>query len=284
MRKLLIHCCFWFYLVLSLLIFGLVTTAPAVAQTYSVSVVPQLTPVAIHKDWAPILEKLGAETGLTFELVVEPSIPAFEETLLEGTPDFAFMNPYHCIIAKRHKGYIPLLRDSANMLEGILVVRKDSAINSLGELNEQSVAFPAPNAFAASLLIRAQLAKNHVNIIPNYVKTHSNVYRSVLIGDAMAGGGVNNTFEREPADVRDQLRILYVTPQSAPHALEANPRIPKAVRNKVIASFIKLSKDPANAAFFDGIQIPKPVPADYSRDYKPLEVLGLDKFAVIGSQ
>jgi len=267
-----------------MLMFGQALAAPTAAQTYSISVVPQLTPVAIHQDWTPILEKLGTATGLTFELVVESSIPAFEESILSGTPDFAFMNPYHCIIAKHHKGYIPLLRDSANMLEGILVVRKDSPINSLDELNEQSVAFPAPNAFAASLLIRAQLAKNHVNIIPNYVKTHSNVYRSVLLGDAIAGGGVNNTFEREPADVREQLRILYVTPQSAPHALGANPRITKAVRDKVITSFIQLSKDPANAALFDAIQMPKPIQADYSRDYKPLEALGLDKFAVTGGQ
>jgi phosphonate transport system substrate-binding protein len=284
MRKLLIYFRSGFYLALVLLTFGQAMAATAAVQTYSIFVVPQLTPVAIHKAWTPILEKLGAATGLAFELTVEPSIPAFEEALVSGTPDFAFMNPYHCIIAKRHKGYIPLLRDSANMLEGILVVRKDSPVNSLEELNGQTVSFPAPNSFAASLFIRAQLAKKHVNIIPNYVKTHSNVYRSVLLGDAAAGGGVNNTFQREPADVRDQLRILYVTPQSAPHALAANPRIPKAVRAKVIASFIKLATDPANAALFDAIQMPKPVQADYSRDYKPLEALGLDEFAVTGSE
>ena len=272
------------YLILGILMAGLTMTAHAVDRPYSVYIVPQLTPVAIHKAWTPVLEKLGKATGLTFELIVKPSIPAFEEALVGGAPDFAFMNPYDFIVAKRHKGYIPLLRDSANMLEGILVVRKDSPVKSVAELDAQTVAFPAPNAFAASLLMRAQLAKTHVNIIPSYVKTHSNVYRSVLLGDASAGGGVNNTFEREPADVRDQLRILYVTPQSAPHPLAANPRVPKAVRAKVLASFIKLAADPANAALFDAVQIPKPVPADYARDYQSLEALGLDKFAVTGSE
>jgi len=143
---------FGFYLVLGLLMFGQAFATTVAPQTYSISIVPQFAPVAIHKDWAPILEKLGAATGLTFEIVVESSIPVFEKSLAEGTPDFAFMNPYHCIIAKRDKGYIPLLRDSAKMLEGILVVRKDSPVTSLNELNGQSVAFPAPN----------------------YVKTHSN--------------------------------------------------------------------------------------------------------------
>ena len=275
---------FFRYILYSIL--GLLMSAQVMAagQSYSVFVVPQITPVAIHKAWAPVLEKLGAETGLTFELVVKPSIPDFEEALSSGTPDFAFMNPYHFIVAKRHKGYIPLLRDSATLLEGILVVRKDSPLQAVEELNGQTVAFPAPNAFAASLFMRAQLASKHITINPSYVKTHSNVYRSVLLGDAAAGGGVNNTFEREPADVRDQLRVLYITPKSAPHPLAVNPRISKAVRAKVLAGFIKLAADPANAELFNAIQIPKPVAADYARDYKALEALGLDKFAVSGSE
>ena len=272
------------YGLLGILASSLIMAANAADRPYSVYVVPQLTPVAIHKAWAPVLEKLGQATGLVFQLIVKPSIPAFEEALASGAPDFAFMNPYDFIVAKRHKGYIPLLRDSANMLEGILVVRKDSPIKSIEELDAQTVAFPAPNAFAASLLMRAQLAKKHVYIIPSYVKTHSNVYRSVLLGDASAGGGVNNTFEREPADVREQLRILYVTPPSVPHPLAANPRVPKTVRAKVLASFINLATIPANAALFDAIQIPKPVPADYARDYRSIEALGLDEFAVTGSE
>jgi phosphonate transport system substrate-binding protein len=98
--------------------------------------------------------------------------------------------------------------------------------------------------------------------------------------DVVAGGGVNNTFEREPTDIHDQLRVLYETPGFAPHPLMANSRISEALRAKVTASFIALAADPANAALFDAIQMPKPIAADYGRDYLALEKLGLEKFTV----
>ncbi len=270
------------------LIVGILVSAPSMGEDeinkpYNFYIVPQLSPVAIHKAWTPVLEKLATLTSQTFELHVESSIPAFEQAMATGEPDFAFMNPYHMIVAKRENGYIPLLRDSKNMLEGILVIRKGSEINALEDLKGKTLSFPAPNAFAASLYMRALLHKQNISITPNYVKTHSNVYRSVLLGDVAAGGGVNNTFLREPKDVNDQLQVLYVTPKTAPHPLAVNPKIPEAVRSKIVAAFMQLAADPANAELFDAIQMPIPVQADYSRDYQALEALGLDKFAVSGS-
>lgn len=272
------------YLLLAVMVSGVSSAAETEAKVYSVYIVPQLTAIATQKAWEPVLNKLSTATGLNFELVVMPSIPTFEAQLYKGAPDFAFVNPYHSIVAKRQQGYIPLLRDSATMLYGIVVVRKDDPIDSIEKLAGKKVSFPAPNAFAASLAIQATLAKKHIDIIPSFVKTHSNVYLSVLMEDTAAGGGVNNTFEREPSDVRDQLRILYVTPSFAPHPLMANPRIPEALRAKVITSFIDLAADPANAAIFNNIQMPKPIAADYRRDYLDLEKLGLDKFAAYGSE
>ena len=261
----------------------LLSAAESESKIYSVSIVPQLTSVEMHKAWSPVLAKLTAATGLSFELSLSPRIPDFERKLSEGEPDFAFMNPYHMLIAKRKQGYIPLVRNSENLLKGMLLVEKDSPVQSLADLNGKVVAFPAPNSFGASLYIRAQLAKMHISFTPRYVQTHTNVYRGVLMGDVAAGGGVNYTFEREPKDVRERLRVLYVTPDSAPHPFAAHPRIPAPVREKIIESFIILAADPDNAGLFAGIQMPKPIRADYARDYLPLESLGLDKFAVTGN-
>ena len=270
------------YLLFAVIVSGVIIAVASETENkvYSVYIVPQLTALSTHKAWRPVLDKLAAATGLNFELMIVPTIPAFEASLYKGKADFAFVNPYHCIVAKKRQGYIALLRDSSELLKGIVVVRNDSPITSVAELDGKTVAFPAPNAFAASLLIQALLAEKQISIVPSFVKTHSNVYRSVVMEDVVAGGGVNNTFDREPADVRDQLRILYVTPGFAPHPLMANPRISAALRAKVTASFIALAADPTNAALFDAIQIPKPMAANYRRDYLALEKLGLEKFTV----
>ena len=257
--------------------------ADNVDQSLIISVVPQLAPVAIHKAWTPVLQKLTEETGISFQLDVPASIPEFEKKLAAGIPDLAFMNPYHMVVVEHLHTYTPLLRDSANLLTGIIIVRKDSGINDLQDLKGKTLAFPAPNAFAASLLLRALLAQKHIDIQPIYVKNHSNVYRSILLNDVSAGGGVNNTFEREPIDVQEQLKILYVSPTWAPHPLAVHQRITPELQHKIMQAFFKLAENRDNDELFNAIQIPKPVAADYSRDYQPLELLDLNKFAVSGS-
>ena len=261
------------------LFFSSLCTAAEEKKVYTVYIVPQFTALEIHKNWIPLLDKLSEATKLKFELKIAPSIPAFEQAVFAGEADFAFMNPYHQVVAKKKQGYIPLIKDETP-LEGILLVKKDNPIQKITELNGKEVAFPAPNAFAASLYIRATLAKQGIDIVPRYVKTHSNVYRSILVNDTIAGGGVNNTLQRETEAVKQQLRVLYTTPKSAPHPFSAHPRINKAVRKQMTTAFVQLGADPANAELLNAVQLPKPVPADYSKDYQRLEGLKLEKFFV----
>ncbi len=250
--------------------------------TYSIYVVPQFPPEEIHKSWTPILQLLSQATGFEFELNIPATIPDFESVLADGDADFAYMNPYHVLLANQKKGYLPLVRDSQNLLDGILVVRKDSPMNAIADLNGETIAFPAPNAFGATLLIRTLLDKEHIAITPNFVKSHSNVYRSVVLGDTVAGGGLSNTLNRESAELKEQLRVLYTTPKFAPHPIAANPRLSKAVREKFTQSFLALAADPQNQALFAAILMPKPIKANFAKDYQVLKKLELEKFVQQG--
>jgi len=261
--------------------------APAWAQSgadrplYSVAVVPQFPAAELHRDWAGLLERVGHDAGVTLVLKVAPGIPRFETELLAGAPDFAFMNPYHAVMAMRAQGYLPLLRGS-KPLTGILVVRRDDAIKSVRDLDGRQIAFPAPNAFGASLWMRALLAeREHIRISPLYVQTHSNVYRQVIHGLVAAGGGVNNTLAQERDEVRADLRVLMETPAVAPHPLAAHPRVPARVQQAVAEAFMRLAADPAGQALLAGVTLAGPVRADYGRDYRPLEQYRLDKYVVL---
>lgn len=252
-------------------------TAP---RKWSVWVVPQFRAEIIHRAWTPVLQKLSQATGLSFGLVVAPSIPAFEKALLAGEPDLAYQNPYHQVMSRRAQGYIPLVRDKKE-LTGILVVRRDDPIASTAGLDQKSVAFPAPNAFGASLWIRALLAeRDKVTIRPSYVKTHSNAYRSVAAGLSAAAGGINLTFEEEAVEIRSALRILMETPGVPPHPLSAHPRMPVALRDSTRRALLTLASDPATRQAMDEIPWQEVVAADHDRDYRPLEQFGLEKYVV----
>jgi phosphonate transport system substrate-binding protein len=250
-------------------------------STHLVAVVPQLPRAATYAKWSPLLERVGRNTKQCFDLVIPETIPLFEKLLLKGAPDFAFVNPYHEVMAKKRKGYIPLLIDGGAKLTGILVVRSNSPIKSVQELQGKEIAFPAPNAFAASLLIRAELEKMGIQIKPKYLKTHASGYRAVAMGELVASGGVNNTLQREEQSLRESLRVLYETSGYAPHPFVANPRVPVSVRNAITASFISLASSESGLKMLEDVQMPSPIQSDYQRDFSPLERLNLEKFVTI---
>ena len=248
-----------------------------------VSVVPQRSPAETFAVWSPLLQQLGQVSEQCFVLRVAPTIPNFEAELRSGRADCVYMNPYHAVLAQRWRGYIPLVRDGSKPLRGLLVVRKDSPIRSIRELNGQAVAFPSPNAFAATLLPRVLLARQGITIQPVFENTHSNVYRSVALGMLPAGGGINNTLRRERPELREELRVLWQTPPFPSHPFACLPSLAQARREALQAGFLTLATNPANHGLLDAIQIPEPVRADFRRDYQGLLGLGLERFAVLGS-
>jgi phosphonate transport system substrate-binding protein len=212
------------------------------------------------------------------EIEITPynSMAQFEADIAKGAPDFVYMNPYHQAVPA--KSYIPLVKDKSPLI-GILVARKGSSVSSIKDMNGKEIAFPAPNAFAASLYMRALLAeKEKLQFTPQYVKTHSNVYRSVAFDKSVGGGGVKMTLAKEPDDVKSQLIVVYETPGTASHPLAAHPRVPEALRNKLSKTILAMAGDPSAKALLTNIQLPEPVEADFQRDYLPLKKLGLEKY------
>ena len=251
----------------------------AAGPTYILAVIPRLPPAATHRNWAPLVERLAQDTGLDLRLKLYDDIPRFERDLLDGIPDLAFMNPYQCVLARRARGYSPLVRDSALELGGILVVRRDSPVTHVRQLDGKRLVFPAPNAFGASLYLRALLTEQAgIRFTARYVVTHSNVYRNVILGFADAGGGVNVTLNNEPPAVRDKLRIVFETPTTAPHPLGAHPRVPAPVREAVVQAVLRLARAPENRGLLRAVHLSEPTRADFERDYAALGTLALEKY------
>lgn len=268
---------------------GILCSAPALAnpddKTYSLSIVPQYTPLFIHRNWQPFVERLQKETGVAIRIKVYASFRQFLAALERGEPDFTYLAPYHLVMARRAQGYEPLVRDDAQMLVGIIVVPKHSTIASVQELEGKTIIFPSPNAFAASLYMRAWLHEQlGIKFTIRYAGTHDNVYRQVVQGIVDAGGGVNSTLESQPVNLRNNLRVLYELPAVAPHPLAAHPRVPPALRKRFTDSVLRMTADEQGRGLLEALHLMQPVKADYQRDYYPLETLGLEKYQAAGQE
>lgn len=244
-----------------------------------VYIVPQLTATQIYTSWAPLLELIGLRTQQCFELNVPASIPQFESDLNNGAPDFAYMNPYHAVMKWQNYQYIPLIASSTPIF-GVLSIRRDSKVTDIQELNGGKIAFPAPNAFAASLLIRATLSQQGVRFEPTYIKTHSNVYRAVIRGDVAAGGGIQSTLSAEPAELRAELKVLMETKRYTAHPFSANARVPVSIQNKIQDAFLAISETVDGKKLLRGAQLTDPKTVTFEANYQPLEALDLEKFVV----
>jgi len=131
--------------------------------------------------------------------------------------------------------------------------------------------------------VRAQLmGREKIQLKPRYVVTRTNVFRNVILGKTDGGGSNTRNLNKEPQEVRNQLRILYETPGIPPHPLSAHPRIPESVRKAVINAVLNLAEDKEGQALLKAIQMSEPLRADYQRDYKPLEGLDFEKYVITG--
>jgi len=144
-------------------------SANVFAHSYTFSIVPQQSASRLAEQWTPIMEMLSEKTGHTFVFTTAKNIPTFEENLASEVYDFAYMNPYHLVSSNRTVGYTPIAKAKGKQIKGIIVVKKSSGIQSLEQLNDTTLAFPAPAAFAASILTRASLNAQGIAFEPNYV-------------------------------------------------------------------------------------------------------------------
>lgn len=249
-------------------------------QTYTFGVVPQFSSERISRTWEPILELLEKETGIQFELNGSLDIPAFERNFTKGAFDFAYMNPYHAIVAHESEGYEPIIRDVGRSLYGIIVVKKDSSFSSVLDLDGKKVAFPAPNALGAALIPRAEFSRKYkIDIEEMYVSSHSSVYLNVALGLAAAGGGVQKTLSQQPEHITSQLKIINKTQEVPPHPVTAHKRVPDDVKRKVQEAFLKIAETDTGAKLLKKIPI-KTAGESSIEDYQLLTDMNLEEFYV----
>lgn len=215
------------------------------AKSLVFGVVPQQSPIELIKDWQPVITYLENATGEKIILKVERSIPEFEKKLYNGEYDIAYMNPYHYVVAHKRKGYNAKVRDEKNII-GILVVRKNSAISDVSMLKGKSFLFPAPDAFAATLLTKYELLKKYgidVNKEKNYryVNSHDSVYKGVARSIGDVGGGIERTLNAlDDKESKDALNTLYKTKPYPSHPFAFNKTVPESVKNKMIKAILQL--------------------------------------------
>lgn len=250
--------------------------SPAEVPRYTFGIVPQQTSNELARAWIPILSYLSDKTKYILDFTTAKDIHAFEQRAMNGDYDFIYINPLSYVAANRSVGgYKAFAKERDSKLNGIIVVHRNSQYKILPDLNNLTIAFPAPTALAASIIPQAYFESNKVNIKTKYVSSHDSVYLLVAKGIYPAGGGVIRTLETLPTATRDQLRILWTSPGYTPHPFAAHKRIPLEVINRIRDAMVNMDKDQNGKALLDRIAFNKGISAANDLNYNDMRALKL---------
>lgn len=253
------------------------------AKTLTFGVVPQQSAKKMAKSWQPLFEYIENYAGFRIDFQTAKDIPTFEANLANGEYDIAYMNPFHFVVFNSSVGYQALAKQKDKRLQGIIVVHKDSGIQSLSELNGAELVFPAPAAFAAfaafaaSIVTSAKLRNEDIAFVPRYVNSHDSVYLNVEKQFFIAGGGIYRTLQSSPA--QQSLRVLWESPLYTPHAIATHPRLSEDDRKSIINALISISSDASSVDILKNLGMNGFVEADDSHwdDVRELGISSLSR-------
>lgn len=225
------------------------------AKELTLGVVPQQSPLKLSKDWNKVTQYLSEKTGITVIFKTESTIPLFEEKLYSGEYDIAYMNPYHFVIANKTANYQAKIRSNQDLVGILLSKNKDFIVNKENLLGKTFL-YPAPNAFAATLLTKYEL-KNKFNLDIEkdakilYVNSHDSVYKGIQreIGDI--GGGIVRTFEDFNEQETQKLHIVYKTHNYPSHPIAFHSNVNDEDMKKLVEAFITMPKEIKEALNID---------------------------------
>lgn len=231
---------------------GQVAKARSTDPVLVFGVVPQQPALKLARDWGAVIEELSRQSGVPVRFATAPDIPTFEQRVEDGAYDVAYMNPYHYVAFHERVGVEPLVRAKDHSINGIIVIRRESALDDIQDLEGGDLAFPAPAAFAATLIVQSSLKQEGVDFRSHFVSSHDAVYRGVAAGRFVAGGGINRTYDALPERIREQLRVLWVSSGFTPHAIAVHPRVPHSTRKALSAALVAMGDQP------DGLELLSP--------------------------
>jgi len=249
--------------------------AAAASETYTFGIVPQQAASKLARLWSPILKRVSEKSGYKVVFKTAKNIPTFEKVLATGGYDLSYMNPYHYTVFSQNPGYRAFAKQADKRIRGIVVVRKDSPVKNLKDLSGSQLAFPAPAAFAASVLPRAKLSNDGIPFTAKYVSSHDSVYRSVAKGLFKAGGGIQRTFGNVDEKTRNQLKVLWKTDGFTPHAFATHPNVPKEAARAIEKAFLDLNADAEGLKLLKSINF-KGIEAAGNADWDDVRALGID--------
>jgi phosphonate transport system substrate-binding protein len=153
------------------------TYAHGAGEQVTLAILPCTDVVMTFKKFQPLISYLKQQTRLDIRLVVPEDFVEIENGVKNGHIDFAFQDPHTYVrLASwydRDTLLRALTRDGARVQSGVIITRKDSGINTLGDLRGKNFMFGPKLSATKWVAAKLLFAQKDIDIDKD-LKSYSN--------------------------------------------------------------------------------------------------------------
>jgi phosphonate transport system substrate-binding protein len=192
-------------------------------------------------------------------LVVE-KMHQLSQALKEGKVDLFHDSVAPTLVLSKWAGSVPVLRQwkyGEADYKGLIVVRKESGINSLAELKGKVIAFEEPHSTSATILPRMLLEKKKLKLVQikasDSVNPHAvgyiygsdgNSLNVLITRRADAAATIHRELDRLKPEIRDSLKILDSTIAVPRNLIAVRRDLDPTLLKELKRVLVDMNKDP----------------------------------------
>jgi phosphonate transport system substrate-binding protein len=260
--------------------------------TLRIGLIPEQNIFDQKKRYAPLLDHLSEQLGVTFEIVALPRYGNILDNFNSLRLDGAFFGSFTGALAIKKLDVQPIARPlyegGASTYFGLVFVKKNSGIKTAADLKGKRMVFVDRATTAGYLLPRSYFQSLGIADYSNwfsetyYSGTHEDAILDVLSGVADIGAAKNTVFYRMATSdnrILDELEILTVSPHVPSNGLALKKGFPANLKQQLQTVLLSLHETESGRQVLASLKMEKFIRTT-AEDYKPVmdyaESIGLD--------
>lgn len=244
----------WF-LILTVIIIAMEAQS-ADKKSFKFGISPTKDPKAVRDEWKPLKKLLEKDCDCLINFEVAKSNEDFENKLSKTQFDLAFVNPFQQKIAHEND-YMTLAREKDRSLQGVIIVRDDSKIKTLQDLENQKLAFSKYHPFESSTLVKKKFEEEKVKYEEILSINLDFVVQDVIMGIAVGGAIDKSTYSNQDSEDKKFIRILEKTEKIDSEPFVVKKQLAKKTKLSFKKTLINLSNSQEGRSLLKKLKLKK---------------------------
>lgn len=202
-----------------------------------------------------LAQLLSEKTGLTITSNVGTDFSSVREAMCANQAQIGWLNTFNYVLANEQCGVDAALATSrfgSTTYAGQIIVRADSGIETLQDLNGKVMCWVDPASTSGYIIPRIMLAAEGIDPDTAFSQTieagsHNNVVTQVYNGDCDAGATFSDArtgIEEEFPDVLDVVSVLATTSDIPNDSVSFIKDFPEDMRATIVTALLEIAASP----------------------------------------